>query len=66
MPLQHRPIRPRGVLRSAIRMMDEPAWRSAALEGHDQGVDAESRLEMLRHRPADNLTCRQILEGRQV
>jgi len=47
-------------------MMDEPAWRSAALEGHDQGVDAESRLEMLRHRPADNLTCRQILEGRQV
>src|SRR5205085_6116659 len=66
MPLQHRPIRPRGVLRSAIRMMDEPAWGSAALEGHDQGVDAESRLEMLRHRPADNLTCRQILEGRQV
>src|SRR3954470_7311900 len=53
-------------LRSAIRMMDEPAWRSAALEGHDQGVDAESRLEMLRHRPADNLTCRQILEGRQA
>jgi len=66
MPLQHRPIRTRGVLHPTVAMMNEPAWRSAALEGHDQGVDAESRLEMLRHRPADNLTCRQILEGRQV
>src|SRR5215218_8405807 len=66
MPLQHRPIRPRGVLRSAIRMMDEPPWRSAALEGHDQGVDAEPRLEMLRHRPAHDLARGQILEGREV
>ena len=66
MPLQHRPIRPRGVLRSAIRMMDEPAWRSAALEGHDQSVDAEPRLEMLRHRPADDLARGQVLDGGQV
>src|SRR3954462_14702699 len=66
MPLQHRPIRTRGVLRSAIRMMDEPPWRSAALEGHDQSVDAEPRLEMLRHRPADDLARGQILDGRQV
>ena len=47
-------------------MMDEPAWRSAALEGHDQGVDAESRLEMLRHRPAHDLARGQIFDGREV
>jgi hypothetical protein len=47
-------------------MMNEPAWRSAALEGHDQGVDAESRLEVLRHRPADDLARGQILDGGQV
>src|SRR3954470_1718906 len=44
MLLQHRRIRPRGVLHTAVAMMNEPAWRSAALEGHDQGVDAEPRL----------------------
>src|SRR3954462_6560247 len=53
--LQHRPIRPSGVLHAAVAMMNEPPWRSAALEGHDQGVDAEPRLKMLGHRPADDL-----------
>ena len=66
MPLQHRPIRPSGVLDPAVAMMNEPPWGSAALEGHDQGVDAESRLEMLRHRPADDLPRGQVLEGGQV
>jgi hypothetical protein len=47
-------------------MMKEPAWRAAALEGHDQGVDTQACLEMLRHGPADDLARGQVLEGRQV
>ena len=47
-------------------MMNEPAWGLAALEGHDQGVDTQARLEMLRHRPADDLARGQILDGREV
>src|SRR5215213_11368811 len=66
MPLQHRPIRTRGVLRSAIRMMDEPPWRPAALESHDQGVDTQASLEVIRHRPAHDLARGQILDGREV
>src|SRR4051795_596088 len=66
MSLQHRPIRPSGVLHAAVAMMNEPPRRLAALESHDQGVDAESRLEMLRHRPAHDLARGQILDGRQV
>src|SRR5215213_334209 len=46
---------------AAVAMVNEPPWGSAALEGHDQSVDAEPCLEMLGHRPADNLTRRQIL-----
>jgi hypothetical protein len=66
MPLQHRPIRPSGVWHAAVAMMKEPAWRAAALEGHDQGVDTQACLEMLRHGPADDLARGQVLEGRQV
>src|SRR3712207_4718935 len=50
----------------AVAMMNEPPRWVAALEGHDQGVDAESRLEMLRHRPAHDLARGQILDGREV
>jgi hypothetical protein len=46
--------------------MNEPAGRTVALERHDQGVDAESRFKMLRHRPADDLARGQILDGREV
>src|SRR3954462_8387347 len=66
MPLQPRPIRTRGVLRSAIRMMDETPCRSAAREGHDQSVVAEPLFEIRRQRPADDLARGQILEGREV
>src|SRR3954471_5828454 len=66
MPLQHRPIRPSGVLHAAVAMMNEPPRRLAALESHDQGVDAEDRLEMRSHGPADDLARGQILDGREV
>jgi hypothetical protein len=47
-------------------MVKQPPTRSVALEGHDQGIDAQSRLQVIGHRPADDLACRQVLEGRQV
>src|SRR3954471_4170494 len=53
-------------LHAAVAMMNEPPWGSAALEGHDQGVDAEARLEVIRHRPAADLARGQVLDGRQV
>ena len=66
MPLQHRPIRPSRVLHAAVRMMKEPAWRSAALESHDQGVDTQACLEVIRHRPAHDLARGQVLDGGEV
>src|SRR3954466_9213307 len=47
-------------------MMDEPAGRPAALEGHDQGVDTQAGLEVIRHGPAHDLARGQVLDGRQV
>src|SRR3954466_12245746 len=61
MPLQHRPIRPSGVLDPAVSMRNEPAWRAAALEGHDQGVDTQACLEVIGHGPAHDLARGQIL-----
>src|SRR3954470_143600 len=66
MPLQHRPMRPSRVLHAAVAMMNEPPRRLAALEGHDQGVDTQACLEMLRHRPADDLARGQVLDGGEV
>ena len=48
----------------AVAMMKEPPRWLAALEGHDQGVNTQLRLEVIRHRPADDLARRHILEGR--
>jgi len=47
-------------------MMNEPAWGLAALESHDQGVDTQAGLEVIRHGPAHDLARGQILEGGQV
>jgi hypothetical protein len=47
-------------------MMKEPAWRSAALESHDQGIDTQACLEVIRHRPAHDLARGQVLNGREV
>src|SRR5215216_6707902 len=66
MSLQHRPIRPRRVLDPAVAMMNEPPRRLAALESHDQGVDTQAGLEVIRHRPAHDLARGQILDGREV
>jgi hypothetical protein len=66
MPLQHRPIRPSGVLDPAVAMMNEPPRRLAALEGHDQGVDTQAGLEVIRHGPAHDLARGQVLDGREV
>ena len=67
MPLQHRPIRPSGVLHAAVAMVNEPPWGLAALESHDQGVDTQACLEVIRHQgPAHDLARGQILDGREV
>src|SRR3954464_10162871 len=50
----------------AVAMMNEPPRRPAALEGHDQGVDTQACLEVIRHRPADDLARGQVLDGGQV
>jgi hypothetical protein len=47
-------------------MMDEPPRRLAALEGHDQGVDTQAGLEVIRHGPAHDLARGQVLDGREV
>ena len=52
---QHSPIRTRGVLHAAMAVVDQPARRPATLKGHQQGVDAHSRVEMISHRPANDL-----------
>src|SRR4051812_21626642 len=59
-----RPLEPK--LHPTVAMMNEPAWRAAALESHDQGVDTQASLEVLRHRPAHDLARGQILDGREV
>src|SRR5215210_140711 len=59
-----RPLEPK--LHAAVAVMNEPAWRTVALESHDQGVDTQACLEVIRHRPADDLARGQILEGCQV
>jgi hypothetical protein len=47
-------------------MMNEPPRRLAALESHDQGVDTQAGLEVIRHRPAHDLARGQIFDGREV
>jgi hypothetical protein len=63
MARQHRPIRPRSVLHAAVAMMNEPPRWLAALKSHDQGVDTQACLEVLRHGPADDLARGQVLDG---
>src|SRR5215207_2453700 len=53
-------------LHATVAVMNEPAWRLAALEGHDQGVNAQARLEVIRHCPAHDLARGQVLEGGQI
>jgi hypothetical protein len=44
-------------------MMNEPPRWLAALKSHDQGVDTQACLEVLRHGPADDLARGQVLDG---
>lgn len=45
----------RGVLRSPVRVDDEPGGRSSAGDGHRERVDDQLGLEVVTHRPADDL-----------
>jgi len=47
-------------------MMNEPPWWVTALKSHDQGINTQLRLEVIRHRPADDLAGRHILQGGQI
>src|SRR3954451_13771817 len=62
--LLRQPLEPK--LHPTVAMMNEPAWRAAALESHDQGVDTQASLEVIRHRPAHDLARGQVLDGREV
>src|SRR5215211_223116 len=53
-------------LHPAIAMVDQTSAWPAALEGHDESIDAQSCLQVVGHRPADDLACRHVFESRQV
>jgi hypothetical protein len=57
---------PESALHAAIAMMNQPPAGMAALEGHDQGINAQACLEVIGHRPTDDLTGGQVLDGCQV
>jgi hypothetical protein len=47
-------------------VVDQTLRRPAALESHDQGIDAQLGTQVIRHRPADDLACCHVLEGCQA
>src|SRR4051794_27287814 len=53
-------------LHAAIRVVDQPGLRPAALQGHHQGVHAQPGLEVVGHAPADDLARGQVLDRGQV
>src|SRR5215213_8533376 len=53
-------------LHPTVAVMNEPAWRTVALESHDQSINAQPRLEVIRHGPAHDLARGQVLESGQV
>jgi hypothetical protein len=53
-------------LPAAVAVVDQPARRLAALQGHDQGVDAQPGPQVVGHRPADDLARGQVLDGGEV
>ncbi len=65
-PLQHRAVRLGRVLHAAVTVVDQPARRVMPLDGHDQGVDAQPGLEMVRHGPADDLARGHVLDRGQI
>jgi hypothetical protein len=60
-PLQHGAVGLGGVLHAAVAVVELPRWRVMVLEGHDQRVDAEPRLQVVRHGPAYDLACGHVL-----
>src|SRR5215204_6353278 len=46
----------------AVTVVDRAPRRPAALQGHDQGVDAQPRPEVVGHAPADDLARGQVLD----
>src|SRR3954449_13157193 len=53
-------------LHAAIRVVDQPGLRPAALQGHHQRVGAELGPEVVGHAPADGLAGGQVLDRGQV
>jgi hypothetical protein len=43
-------------------VVDQALVGPAAVQGHDQGVDAQPRLEVAGHAPTDDLAGRQIFD----
>jgi hypothetical protein len=65
-PLQHPTVGLGGVLPPSVAMVHQPGLRSPALQGHDQGVDAQPGPQVVGHAPADDLAGGQVLDGGQV
>ena len=59
-----RPVEPG--LHAAVAVVEQPRWRVMVLDGHDQRIDAEPRLQVVRHGPAHDLACGHILNGGQI
>src|SRR4051794_14198006 len=65
-PLQRLAVGLSGVLHAAIRVVNEPRLRPAALQGPHQGVGAELGPEVVGHGPADDLARSQVLDDGRV
>jgi hypothetical protein len=65
-PLEHLAVGVGGVLHAAVAVQDEARFRPTALQGQDQRVDAELGAQVVRHRPADDLAGRHVLDNGQV
>src|SRR3954451_22906296 len=59
-----RPLEP--ALDPSVTVMDQAGFRPAALQGHDQRVDAQPGPEVVGHAPADDLARGQVLDDGQV
>ena len=55
-----------GVLRTAVRVMDETGWRPTLLESHLHGIDDQLTAHVLTHRPANHTAREQVNDDRQV
>ena len=60
------PVAVAGILHPPVGVDDQPGRKPSVADGHLQRVFAQGAFEALRHRPANDLHGRQILDRRQI